>query len=1154
MKLHHLRMKGIGPFRDEVVIDFAALGASGLFLLEGPTGSGKTTILDAVVFALYGSVSGVGSDEGRIRSHFSDPTEPSVVDLVFETGQGIYRVRRTPAYQRAKKRGTGTTAQNPTAVLWRVGSPELISAIVADAAGRGAGLEPISSRPQEVGTEIMRALGLTREQFTQTVMLPQNEFARFLRADTQQRQAVLERVFGTEVYARVEKRLEEMRKASKREVDTATAELQAATARLLEASRLSADPPDPADGDAAEARPADGVGVADGAGSADGADSADGVDVAGGVGSADGSAASETAGAPERATWADLCARMKDAAERLNLEVLREGAGALVERARSEAASAEHKHAAARAAEQAARSRAESAKATRVRIERRRELDALITRLRTQRREAEEAQRSLAIDAAARGVISALDRRDQARTARDRAVDVLDAARVDAQDAMGVDAAQTLLARVPASTELLSDGASGAAALTAVQDAQQRATADAGALRELLEVEKGLSARETKLAEDRTELEDSDTTLTMMRVQAAEMPKARAATEERRQAAEQAAQGHAEATLAVRTAAEALQAATRAETHRAELAQAKDTLAQRVSVADQAARTEADLRRRRYAGIAAELASDLEDDAACPVCGSREHPAPAEPSADRVTAPQIEAAEQARQAADRDVSAAERHRDLIAERLQEQEKHAAGHTVQSATEAHKTAQDHLASIEAQQETLRAITAELANHDQLARELDQQIQKFVLDRTALRERVEHAATQLEQDRARLTRGRGTAGSIAERHETLMGEARTAGSLHAALQALIHTQEQFAERTTEAVTARTAAQEELDAALLGAELGTGLDTEPGTQAGTAPGSEAQHPVAQSGASAAPVQAQVVLPEDDEGLRGVALAAPRRRELQQLLQRHRDEHRRWQDGMAEPGIREASATDEALESARAAEHAAAEALTAAQQALEAATGRRATAEAVHRSTGGAADALRTSTENAARTREHAGAVVRVADLATGTSSDGERIRLSTYVLMRRFEDVIVAANARLANFRRSELELVRDTGARGARRTGLDLKVIDRRTDQMRVPETLSGGETFMVSLALALGLADIVTAEAGGVQMETLFIDEGFGSLDPESLEDVVAEIGRLAAHGRTIGVVSHVGEMKSQIAEKIQVRRTPGGASRATVIA
>src|SRR5690606_10640185 len=103
---------------------------------------------------------------------------------------GIYRVRRSPEFQRAKLRGSGTTKEQAKAVLWRIGSPQLIAAVIADAAGGGGGVEAVATRIDEVGREIQRAVGLSRDQFTQTVLLPQNEFARFLRADTRERQQV----------------------------------------------------------------------------------------------------------------------------------------------------------------------------------------------------------------------------------------------------------------------------------------------------------------------------------------------------------------------------------------------------------------------------------------------------------------------------------------------------------------------------------------------------------------------------------------------------------------------------------------------------------------------------------------------------------------------------------------------------------------------------------------------------------------------------------------------------------------------------------------------------------------------------------------------------------------------------------------------------
>ncbi|MPM57192.1 Nuclease SbcCD subunit C [bioreactor metagenome] len=111
-----------------------------------------------------------------------------------------------------------------------------------------------------------------------------------------------------------------------------------------------------------------------------------------------------------------------------------------------------------------------------------------------------------------------------------------------------------------------------------------------------------------------------------------------------------------------------------------------------------------------------------------------------------------------------------------------------------------------------------------------------------------------------------------------------------------------------------------------------------------------------------------------------------------------------------------------------------------------------------------------------------------------------------------------------------------------------------MLDQLTDRPRSPGTLSGGETFYVSLSLALGLADIVRAEAGGVDLDTLFIDEGFGSLDPSTLENVMAVLDGLRAGGRTVGVISHVADMKDRIPERISVRRRPDGSSTLTVTA
>ena len=154
----------------------------------------------------------------------------------------------------------------------------------------------------------------------------------------------------------------------------------------------------------------------------------------------------------------------------------------------------------------------------------------------------------------------------------------------------------------------------------------------------------------------------------------------------------------------------------------------------------------------------------------------------------------------------------------------------------------------------------------------------------------------------------------------------------------------------------------------------------------------------------------------------------------------------------------------------------------------------------------------------------------------LVRGMGSDNQlQMRLSSYVLATRLDQVLAAANERLTQMRDQRYEL-RRTGraARRGSQAGLGLEVLDSWTGDVRDPSTLSGGETFVVSLALALGLADVVGHETGGLRVETLFIDEGFGMLDPDTLDDVMDRIDELRAGGRSVGVVSHVTELRGRI--------------------
>lgn len=223
MRLHSLRMHAVGPFADEQVIDFDRLGSGGLFLFEGPTGVGKSTILDALAFALYGGLASEAGDPARMRSDFAGPDDRPEVQLEFSVRGGRHRITRSPEHLRPKKRGTGVTKEKSSVHLQR---------LVGDQ------WESRSHAKDEVGTIIGELLGLTREQFSQVVLLPQGEFATFLRAGDDERREVLGKLFGTQFFRRITEGLQARAQEATRALQAADAELRARLAAASEAAGL----------------------------------------------------------------------------------------------------------------------------------------------------------------------------------------------------------------------------------------------------------------------------------------------------------------------------------------------------------------------------------------------------------------------------------------------------------------------------------------------------------------------------------------------------------------------------------------------------------------------------------------------------------------------------------------------------------------------------------------------------------------------------------------------------------------------------------------------------------------------------------------------------------------------------------------------------
>ncbi len=488
-----------------------------------------------------------------------------------------------------------------------------------------------------------------------------------------------------------------------------------------------------------------------------------------------------------------------------------------------------------------------------------------------------------------------------------------------------------------------------------------------------------------------------------------------------------------------------------------------------------------DVRTARLDGMAAELAAGLTDGADCPVCGSPEHPRPALPAGAPVTADDEERARAAVDAADERRAAAgagvERlERELAVLRARAGEEPPDG----------LAARDAAARAELDRVTALAQGVAAARHALAAAEQrrDAATAALAADREALQGRTAEqaaAAQAAAEAAARVDAARGDDPDLPARIARLTGEAeRCEAAVTAAAEEV---------RARDAVTAARAAAEERAAA---AGFGDVLDA-----------------------------AAALLPAGE-------LAT-----LDRRLREHDDARSVLAATLADPDLADlGERPDVAALQQRCAEVTARreDAVTALDQARRCA----AALDAL------AGEVVAAEVELAER-RARADQVAGLADLVGGRGANTLRMRLQSFVLAARLEQVAEVASRRLQEMSRGRYTFLHsDALGRHGARGGLGLDVLDEYTGAQRPTKTLSGGESFMASLALALGLADVVTAEAGGVQMDTLFVDEGFGTLDAQALDAVMTVLDELRRGGRTVGVISHLEELRTRIPTRLEV--------------
>ncbi|OKJ50725.1 AAA family ATPase [Streptomyces sp. CB02115] len=1028
MRLHRLSITAFGPFGATQEVDFDALSSAGLFLLHGPTGAGKTSVLDAVCFALYGAVPGARQSPGAsLRSDHAPADLSTEVQLELTVGGRRLEVTRSPAQPRPKKRGDGFTVEKAQSRL-RGYDPE-------------RGWQALSKSHQEIGEELTQLIGMSRDQFCQVVLLPQGDFARFLRADAEARGKLLGRLFDTRRFAAVEERLAELRRG-------AEARVTAADERVLALAQRTAQAAGPVGAEAAPiaARPGE-PGLAEAV-----------------------------------LEWAAIA--RSTARERLDI-------------AHCVVSEAEGRQRAARHALDTERERA--------RLQQRyEETVRRAAALEERRPEHDRCQERLERARKADRVAPALDLREEAERAHRRAGDALDRARAQLPPDLA-DAGPDRL------TELERRFRQELGGLESARRAEARSAA--------IDEERDRLERESRA--DDTTVRDADAWL-------AGWDAVHSGLRERIATAQEAATRAEQLAGLLAPARRRLEAARRRDELAAEVLATRQTHTEAREAALDAHETWLGLRERRLRDIAAELAAGLVDGAPCTVCGSAEHPAPATEGDGHVDRATEEAALTAHRRAEETRARAEQALGLVSER------HAAAHAEARDTDPRATvtdpsaavsdpsadavaepaggedgtktdpgpsvdelraAVDRLAAEHAEKHRLAAGThaareaLDAAEREHLGRlELRQEAERRAAARTSRREALDREQAVLRDELAVV---RGESGSVAAYAERLT---RRVALLAEAAEAVRAEQETGRRR------------KEADGRLSDAAFRAGFDT-------------------------------------SEAAAATLLDAAAQRDLQHRIDAWQAEAAAVADRRAERDACEAAEQPPARPTAAQGEFDTAEWLV-----REASSARAAAEERcaeLARLSREAADEVR----RLGPVRQEYERIARLAGLAAGTSADNERkMRLEAYVLAARLEQVAAAATARLQRMSSGRYTLVHSDARTGGRRAGLGLHVVDAWTGSERDTATLSGGETFFASLALALGLADVVTEEAGGVRLDTLFIDEGFGSLDDQTLDEVLDVLDSLRERDRSVGIVSHVADLRRRIPVRLEVVKERQGSS------
>jgi len=1170
VRLHRLAITAFGPFAGSEEVDLDALASSGLFLIHGPTGAGKTSILDAICFALYAAVPGArAGTRSRLRSdHAAEGVIPEVT-LEFTAGARRMRVCRSPEFTRPKKRGIGQTTVPARVVL-----DELV----------GAGWVNRGTRNDEVAMVLRELLGMGLEQFIKVVLLPQGDFAAFLRASPEERRSVLEKLFDTQRFTDVETWLAERRRQTSTAVGAARDALSTGLLRVddviarldegddimatdwSEALHQQSDPDSQVDSDSDVAPVPDVETVLSTLVTA--------VDVRASTALAGVEVARSVVVQTETALHhgtAVLRHQQTAAEARSRLHTLDEQRGAYDDARRlvglAERAGAVSGFVA------AVRSANLACGAALARVAGLREPLSLIP-----------VHAVLEADSVENDSVE----NDSVESDTDESDSVEhDAFEHDAieRDAIERDATEL----DPRERDAVEHGAEA----TLVRSLIDQVAGQSDALQQVVAQDRqacslaGESARHRQAA---LIAEEESLALAQQRTDA----------EGRRTAAEKSR----DAGRAALARIPALELRHKALTRLRQLLDDQDrtaddlgALQRQAEVADRllldTRERLLDLRERRLVGLAAELANGLNAGDPCPVCGSCAHPTPAT-TTDAVSPGDIRSAEaeqiRATEALGQirsTVSAELAHRDARAVEVAVQLDHLGlqpdGFDLQPdglgvQPDGFGVQPDGLGvqpdGFGVQPDGLGVQPDGLgvqpdgfgvrpdgfgAEHEGFGAHLAWTGEKPTMTAGDVLGALAAGTTAITESRAAssaLPQAEVQLGALAPEVERLRGLAEGAVAARATCLALaastrVQSQAAGAEVTRLLANHRQACpcQRVEPAEAIGSgrvtDVSTGHRRTLDQLRSLATGLD-ELVTHRTSAQDAALRLSTALKanglESMQQAQAGALPPGRVAELTTLLRTAEQQRAQATALLAQPDVTAAVMLPTPDVDALAQTH------THAAASLTAAGRRHTLSEQAQRELRALSRTVHQAVAGLGPAQAEAQLVQELADCFAGNSADNAlRMRLSAYVLAARLAEIATLANERLTTMSdgRYALEYSDARAAKGAR-SGLGLLVRDAWTGQSRETSSLSGGEAFMASLALALGMGDAVRAEAGGFDLQTLFVDEGFGSLDEESLEQVMAVLDTLREGGSAVGIVSHVTELRARIPHQLHLIKEQAG--------